>query len=126
MDKLRNDGGFSLTELLTVVVIIGALAAIAIPTFVALRERGFQAAVESDLRNAALAMFTVAATENRFPVAGVLTFPVSRGVTVSIALPAAADDGSEFCLEGRHAQLGAGIVATYDTRAGGLTAANSC
>jgi type IV pilus assembly protein PilA len=40
-------------ELLIVVIIIGLLAAIAIPTFLAQRERAFDAAARSDLRNLA-------------------------------------------------------------------------
>ena len=46
-----NRKGFTLIELLIVVVIIGILAAIAIPRFGATRERAFQSAVVSDLRN---------------------------------------------------------------------------
>jgi type IV pilus assembly protein PilA len=46
-----NKKGFTLIELLIVVVIIGILAAIAIPRFSQTRERAFQSAVVSDLRN---------------------------------------------------------------------------
>lgn len=45
--------GFTLIELLIVVVIIGILAAIAIPKFTAVREKGFRAAMMSDLKNLA-------------------------------------------------------------------------
>jgi len=50
----RPDAGFSLIEVLVVAVIMGILAAIAIPMFLSQRERGWQAQVVSDLRNAVL------------------------------------------------------------------------
>lgn len=48
---MRSDReGFTLVELLIVVVVIGILATIAIPKFGQLRERAYVAAVTSDLR----------------------------------------------------------------------------
>ena len=49
----REKWGFTLIELLIVVVIIGILAAIAIPKFSSVREKGFRAAMMSDLKNLA-------------------------------------------------------------------------
>ena len=48
---MRREGGFTLIELLIVVVIIGVLAAIAIPQFTNTKERAFDAAAQSDIRN---------------------------------------------------------------------------
>lgn len=47
----RSTAGFTLVELVVVVVIIGVLATIAIPRFLDARERAFETRAVSDLRN---------------------------------------------------------------------------
>ena len=51
--RTNNRKGFSLIELLIVVVIIGILAAIAIPKFANTKEKAYLASMKSDLRNMA-------------------------------------------------------------------------
>src|SRR5688500_5021977 len=59
-----DEQGFSLVVLLVVVVIISLLAAIAVPIFLAQRERAWEAQTESALKNAATAMEAAAVTNN--------------------------------------------------------------
>ena len=50
-DRRRDDEGFTLIELMVVVLIIGILIAIALPTFLGARKRAQDRAAQSGLRN---------------------------------------------------------------------------
>ena len=51
----RNRTGFTLIEMLIVVVVIGILASVAVARFNRVKQRGQMAAVQSDLRNISVA-----------------------------------------------------------------------
>ena len=83
LQKLRgNSQGFTLIELMIVIAIIGILAAIAIPNFIAYRNKAYCSAAESD------ANATAAALADYFAIPTNTTYPGSDpetdlGITLS-------------------------------------------
>ena len=77
---------FTLIELLIVVVIIGILAAIAIPKFANTKGSAEAAALKSDLRNLVTAQEAYFYTNSVYTTStAALSYNVSPGVTVSIS-----------------------------------------
>ena len=63
----KSQKGFTLVELMIVVAIIGILAAIAIPQFAAYRQRAYNSAAESDLRNAKTSLEAYYSDNQKYP-----------------------------------------------------------
>jgi len=124
MDKLRlrSESGFTLIELLVVVAIIGILAAIAIPQFAAYRKRGYEAAVKTDLRNAATAQEAYFAQVQTYLSGAMLSgtppgFNKTSDVTSTATVPGGAQT---FTIAGSHTNCGAASW-TYDSTTGQIT-----
>ena len=67
---LRNSKGFTLIELMIVVVIIGILAAIAIPNFISMQDRAREGSVKANMHTVQLAIEDFAVqNDGTYPVA---------------------------------------------------------
>ncbi|MFH1982590.1 MAG: prepilin-type N-terminal cleavage/methylation domain-containing protein [Pseudomonadota bacterium] len=81
IQKMRNnDKGFTLIELMIVIAIIGILAAIAIPNFVSYRQRSYDAASLSDMKNMMTAQEAYFVDD--------MTYKTFAATTGTVALPA--------------------------------------
>ena len=100
-----RDRGFTLVELLIVVLVIGILSAVAVPTFVGQRNQARDAAAKSDLGHAKQAMLAYATANGAYTstVANLNQFGYttsSGNTSTSIRLGATT---SKFCIQTRSA-----------------------
>lgn len=87
--------GFTLVELLVVLVVIGILAAIAVPQFTKVRERAYYATLQADIRNLAAQQELYYATNYSYTsTLSDLGFVTSQGVTVAVTASASGWSGT--------------------------------
>jgi type IV pilus assembly protein PilA len=145
----REDEGFTLIELMVVVLIIAILLAIAIPTFLGARNTANARSAQSNLRNALTAEQSYWTNNQTFDTTGTgvatfetaLTFtntgPVLPGKSVllsadtdGVVMTAAAKDGNCYSIEVINVASGAETPGTYyyqikGTGAGSNTSCNA-
>jgi type IV pilus assembly protein PilA len=93
VNRQSTNSGFTLLELLVVVAVLGILAAIAIQQFAIYRSRAVDAAMRSDLKNAALAMESYYGELSEYPATlsaiQLVGFRKTSGITLTITVPTA-------------------------------------
>jgi len=113
----EKQGGFTLIELIVVVVIIGILAAVAIPSFLSQRTRAFDSAVISDSRNVAVEMESFFAGNLQYPTEANALGEVNISTDVTLVVHvnnAANNNNGAFVIVGDHARTESTFVLQSD------------
>lgn len=101
-DPATHEQGFTLVELLVVVVIVAILAGVAIPTFLQQRERAWESATRAELRSAVVALETYRAEEGGYAAAALSSSDWGYASSEGVTLTTVSLSASAFCLSAHY------------------------
>jgi len=104
LNKMKDQKGFTLIELMIVIAIIGILAAIAIPQFNAYRKRSYNSSAVADLRNAATAQEAYFVDESTYCSATSTLISSTYGLYLSdrVKFSIVSADASNYVMKSHH------------------------
>jgi prepilin-type N-terminal cleavage/methylation domain-containing protein len=111
--KTNDERGFTLTELLIVIVMVGILLAMALPVLLNQRKAAAEASILSDLRQGTSTMFTASQDRLEYP-AYIPYFAASKGNVVSVDLNSSGK--TFYCLKGYNKEHN--VTRYYDSLVG--------
>jgi type II secretion system protein G len=91
----KTRAGFTIIELIVVIVVIGILTAITLVTYVGVKNKSYDTAIQSDLKSVAAGLKTYKLATGTYPTTEtqISTMTDSTGAVITAALPKMSHDG---------------------------------